>query len=80
MDIAAIKAFFMWSTIINAVFLALASLVICFFGDFSYRINSKWFSISRQTFDVICCSLIGLYKIFVLAFNLAPYIALVIIG
>jgi hypothetical protein len=80
MDITALKAFFMWCTIINVGLLLFSSFVCIFFGDFSYRINSRCFSISRQEFNIICYSFIGLYELFVLTFNLVPYIALLIVG
>lgn len=80
MDITTLKAFFLWCTIVNAALLLLSSLACIFFGDFSYRMNNKFFSISRQEFNVILVSFIALYKIFVMAFNLVPYIALVIVA
>ncbi|MHC4646213.1 MAG: DUF6868 family protein [Planctomycetota bacterium] len=49
-------------------------------GDWVYRIHSKWFSISRETFNVAIYSFIGIYKIFVFVFNLIPCIALLIVG
>jgi len=79
MDITTLKAFFLWCTIVNAALLLLSSLACIFFGDFSYRMNHKFFSISRQEFNVMFASFIGLFKIFVIVFNLVPYIALVII-
>ena len=79
MEISALKAFFLWCTIVNTALLLLSWLGCLVFGDFSYRMNNRFFSISRQEFNVICVSFIALYKIFVLAFNLVPYIALVII-
>lgn len=80
MDITAVRAFFMWCTIINAGLLVLSSLVCILLGDFSYRMNNRFFSISREAFNTLLCSFIALYKIFILAFNLVPYIALMIIG
>ncbi|MHC4132924.1 MAG: DUF6868 family protein [Planctomycetota bacterium] len=79
MDIATLKMFFLWCTIVNAALLLLSSLVCILFGDFSYRMNHRFFSISRQEFNVIIVSFIALLKIFVLVFNLVPYIALAII-
>jgi len=80
MDITTVKAFFLWCTILNAVMLGLSFLVYLFLGDWSYQMNNRMFSISRETFNTLSCSFIALYKIFVLAFNLVPYVALVIIG
>jgi len=80
MDITIVRAFFMWCTIINAGLLIVSSIMCTFLGDWVYPIHNKWFSISREAFNVAIYSFIGLYKIFILIFNLVPWIALVIIG
>ena len=80
MDIESIRAFFMWCTILNVALLLLSLLFCLCAGDWIYQIHSKWFSISRQTFNVAIYSFIGLYKIFILVFNLIPFIALLIVG
>ena len=80
MDIYGMRAIFMWCTILNVALLLLTSLACIFFSDFSYRMNNKFFSISRQEFNVILVSFIALYKIFVMAFNLVPYSALSIVA
>ncbi|MHC4737821.1 MAG: DUF6868 family protein [Planctomycetota bacterium] len=80
MDIAIVRTFFMWCTIINAGLLGLSCLVCAFLSDWSYRMNNRMFSISRETFNVAFCCFIGLYKIFIIVFNLVPWIALLIIG
>jgi hypothetical protein len=79
MDITTVRAFFMWCTIINVGLLGLCCLVCAFLSDFSYRMNNRMFSISRETFNVAFCSFIGLFKILVIVFNIVPYIALLII-
>jgi len=80
MDIESIRAFFMWCTILNVALLLFSSLFCICAGDWVYRIHSKWFSVSRETFNVAIYSFIALYKILVIVFNLIPYIALSIIG
>jgi len=80
MDIQTLTAFFMWCTILNFALLLLSSLICLCAGDWAYRIHSKWFSISRETFNVAIYSFLGLYKILIFVFNLIPYIALLIIG
>ena len=42
--------------------------------------HSKWFPLSRDAFNIALYSFLGLFKIFVLGFNLVPYVALVIMG
>ncbi len=80
MDIQTLTRFFMWCTILNLGFLTLTSIACIFFADFSYRMNHKYFSISREAFNVVIVSFIGLFKIVVIVFNIVPYIALLIIG
>ena len=80
MDIDSIRAFFMWCTILNVALLVFSSLICVCAGDWVYRIHSKWFSISRENFNVVIYSFIGLYKILIFVFNLIPYVALLIVG
>ncbi len=80
MDIDSIRAFFMWCTILNVALLSLSSLMCICAGDWLWRIHSKWFSISRETFNVAIYSFLGLYKVLVFVFNLIPYVALLFVG
>ena len=80
MDIGTLTRFFMWCTILNLGLLTLTSIMCIFFADFSWRMNNRFFSISREAFNVVIVCFIGLFKIFVIVFNLVPYIALLIIG
>ncbi len=80
MDIQTLTKFFMWCTIINLGLLILTSIACIFLADFSYRMNNRFFSISREAFNVALVCFIGLFKIFVIVFNIVPYIALLIIG
>jgi len=76
MDIQTLTTFFMWCTILNVALLSLSSLICLCAGDWAYRIHSKWFSISRETFNVVIYSFIALYKLLIFVFNLIPYVAL----
>jgi len=80
MDIQTLTTFFMWCTILNVGLLILSSLICVCAADWAYRIHNKWFSISRETFNVAIYSFLGLYKIFVIVFNVIPYVALLIVG
>jgi len=80
MDIIAVKTFFMWCTVINVLLLLISFLICAFAGDWFYGNHSKWFPISRETFNIAIYSFLGLYKILVLVFNIVPWIALIIVG
>ena len=79
MDIQTLTTFFMWCTILNVALLLLSSLMCICAADWAYRIHSKLFSISRETFNVVIYSFIALYKLLVIVFILIPYVALSII-
>jgi len=72
--------FFMWCSIINGSLLILSFLICAFAGDWVYRMQSKFFPISRETFNVAIYSFFGLYKIFFWVFNLVPFLAFAILG
>ena len=80
MDIATIRALFLWCTIINGAMLFVSSMICTFARDWVYAKHSRWHPISRETFNIAIYSFIGLYKIVVIAFNLVPFLALLIIG
>ena len=80
MDIYTLRAFFLWCTILNAALLLVSWLFCLSAGDWIYGIHSQLFSISRETFNVAVYSFMGLYKMFIFAFNFIPYIALLIVA
>jgi len=80
MDIQTLTLFFMWCSIINGSLLVLWIAMCVLVPDLVYRTQRIWFPIPRETFDVVIYSMLGLFKIIFLVFNLVPYIALLIIG
>ena len=80
MDIQTVTEFFKWCSIINGAMLIISSIMLMYAADFVYSIHSKWFPISRTTFNTAIYSFIGLFKILFIFFNLIPYVALVILG
>ena len=80
MDIRTLTAFFMWCTIMNGALLVLWTTMCMSAPDLVYRMQSKWFPIPRETFDVVIYAFLGLFKLLILVFNVAPYLALLIVG
>ena len=80
MDIAALRAFFMWCTILNGGLLILTFLIFVIAGKWVYRMHTRWFKMPQETFNVVIYSFLGIFKIFIFVFNLVPYVALVILG
>ncbi|QDT98202.1 DUF6868 family protein [Gimesia aquarii] len=80
MDTQTLTTFFMWCTIFNGGVLILWTFFFMFAPDYVYRLQSKWFPLPRETFDVVIYSLLGLFKLVFIAFSLVPYLALLMIG
>ena len=80
MDVQTLTSFFMWCTIINSGMLIFLALIYMLAPNLAYRLQSKFIPISRETFDVVFYSFMGLFKVIVLVFNVVPWIALLIIG
>lgn len=80
MDIEVIRAFFAWCTVINMGLLLWWFLVFALARDRIYRYHRKWFNLSDEQFAGIHYGGMGLFKIGIFLFNLAPYLALRIIG
>lgn len=79
MDIQTLTRFFMWCTIINGALLIFSVMISIAIPDLVYRTQSKFFTISRETFNVVLYSFLGMFKIFFLVFSVVPYAALLII-
>ncbi|MBC8269825.1 MAG: hypothetical protein H8E36_13840 [Rhodospirillaceae bacterium] len=79
MNINALTAFFKWCTIINVGLFFLSAIMILTAADFIYSVHGALFNIPREALDIILYGFLGLYKIFILVFNLVPFIALLIV-
>ena len=80
MTIQILSDFFMWCTIINGGIFLFWIVFVLLAPDFVYRVQSRWFPVSRQSFDLAIYSFMGLFKLFYIFFNVVPWIALLIIS
>ena len=70
----------MWCTIMNGALLLAWTTIFVFAPEPVCRIQSKWFPMPRETFNLVMYSFLGLFKIVFLVFNLVPYLALLIVA
>lgn len=75
-----IRSTLAWSTVINLGILLWWFVFISLAHDWTYRFHSKWFKLSEEKFDTIHYAGMALFKIGIFLFNLAPYLALRIVG
>lgn len=79
MMIDAIRQMLGWCFVINMGLLLWWFLAITLAHDWVYKMHTRWFKMSVEQFDAIHYAGIAIFKIFVFACNLVPYIALTII-
>ena len=80
MTLELIRATVAWCSVINIVLLIWWYLFFFLAHDWTYRLHSKWFKLSVETFDTVHYAGMGLFKVGILLFNLVPYFALRIVG
>ncbi len=76
MNIETYATFFMWCTIINGALYVVSAAMCILFPNRLYRVHSKWFEIPRTTFNTAIFSYLAVYKIFLIGFNLVPFLSL----
>ena len=79
MTIEVIRGLLAWCTVINFGVLLWWFLFISLAHDWTYRIHGKWFKITPEQFDAIHYGGMAIFKLGILLFNLAPYLALRIV-
>ena len=79
MTISEVKAFLLWSTAINYGILILWFSVFVCAHNWLYRMHTRWFKLSVETFDALTYMGVSIYKIAVVLLNLVPLIILCII-
>lgn len=79
MSIDILMKFLGWCAVINFALLIWWAVFIIFAHDWVYRIHTKWFNLNLERFDAIHYSGMAFYKLSIILFNVAPYLALRII-
>ncbi|MCX7068758.1 MAG: hypothetical protein NTW85_13850 [Methylococcales bacterium] len=79
MTIEILSAVLGWSTIINMSILTLWFLLMVTAHNWVYQLHSRWFSLSKERFDIIHYAGMAFYKISIFLFNLVPFLALHIV-
>lgn len=78
MDIAKMKVFFKWCTIINGSLLAFSAVFCIVFQDLVYSIHSCLFDMPEQILNSLIYLFLGIMKILWIVFNVVPWAALIL--
>ena len=76
MDINEITTFLGWCTVINLSVYMFSALAIIVFKRFTAKLHSRVMGIDATALPSLYFNYLGNYKLGILIFNLAPYIAL----
>lgn len=79
MTVQQIHDLLLYSLIINYVILLIWFGVLLLAHDWIYRLHTRWFNMTMQTFDTVHYAGMAVYKIGILLLNLAPLLALCLI-
>lgn len=74
--IETIECALLWSAIINMGVLLWWFLFFCFAHDWMYRLHTRWFRLSVETFDAVHYGGMAAYKLGIFLLNIMPYVAL----
>ncbi|MCL4525250.1 MAG: hypothetical protein M1492_01915 [Gammaproteobacteria bacterium] len=66
----------LWSLGINYALLLIWAGAFIWAHDWMYRLHSRWFKLSSETFDAVHYAGMAVYKIGILLLNLVPLLAL----
>ena len=82
MEFETIRSVLAWCTVINFGIIIIWWIFMVFGRDWVYRYHMKMtgLKIAEERFDAIHYMTIAMFKIFVIVFNLAPYLAMRIVG
>ncbi|MBY8978195.1 hypothetical protein KHP62_20460 [Rhodobacteraceae bacterium NNCM2] len=80
MTIEQLTAWFAWICIVNFGLLALAASVVVFAQDWLASMHERMFGMERADLRRFYFGYLAFYKIMILTFALAPFLALLIIG
>lgn len=79
MSLEQITELFKWMTMLNVSFLILSFLLVMLLKNIIFKLHAKLFSITEEKVAVATYGYLGMYRLFVIFFNIVPYIALIII-
>jgi uncharacterized protein DUF6868 len=80
MSIELLTQFLGWCAVLNIALLLWWIFFMIFAHDWVYKMHSQWFYLEQQNFDSIHYAGIAFYKLSIILFNIAPYLALRIIA
>jgi hypothetical protein len=79
MSLDQLTAFFKWMTVINLAVLVVSLLLSIALKDTVRKMHGRLFGVDEDMVSVVGYGYLGAYRIFVLVFNVVPYVSLLIV-
>ncbi len=80
MDIETLTSLFGWMLVINTAIYTFAAAFIIFARDFTVKVEARITGVPEEAWPRLFMDYLSRYKIGICLFNLAPWLALVIVG
>jgi hypothetical protein len=80
MEFSQVTAVFGWMLVINVAIYALAAVFIIFARDFAAKLEARITGVPAEEWPRIFVGYLSQYKIAILVFNFAPWLALRVVG
>jgi len=80
MTTTTLRDLLIWSLVFNYVILMVWFIALTVAHDWVYRLHTRWFNLSRETFDAIHYGGMAVYKIGILLLNVAPLVAVLVVS
>jgi hypothetical protein len=75
-----IKHLLLWCVVLNYAVLIIWFGVFVFAHDWMYRLHTRWFKLSVETFNAMHYAGLSVYKIGILLLNVVPLVALYLVS
>ena len=79
MDFDKLQDFFLWNLLINIIIYFISLIAVFSLRGLMYKVHAKLFGVSEEAISKVVYLYFGIYKIFIIFFSLAPWIAIQII-
>ena len=79
MSIDALREYLGWCIVINYGVLIVWFVLFAGARDWVHRLHEHWFRLTREQFDTVRYAGMGLFKLGIFRFDLAPYVALLVV-
>ena len=80
MNLETLRDILIWALAFNYVILLVWFAAIALAHDWVYRLHTRWFALSKETFDALHYGGMAVYKIGILLFVLAPLVGVLIVS